>query len=80
MRAGSTKAEWRAGTLPVAPYPKRDFRTSSSRLTYSYRGVLGYDVLVLPNREDGEQRVYACELHDVHGRWLVDYCYPRATL
>jgi hypothetical protein len=24
--------------------------------------------------------VYACELHDVHGSWLVDECYPRKTL
>jgi hypothetical protein len=80
MREGSTKAEWRAGTLPVPPYPGREFRASSLTLKYSYRGVLGYDVLVLPKHENGEQRVYACELHDVRGRWLVDFCYPRATL
>jgi hypothetical protein len=80
MREGSTRAEWQAGTLPVPPYPSAEFRTSSSRLKYSYRGVLGYDVLVLPRTPKGEQRVYACELHDVHGHWLVDWCYPRATL
>jgi hypothetical protein len=80
MHVGSTRAEWEQGTLPVPPYPRNQFRTSSTTLKYSYRGVLGYDVLVLPKRADGEQRVYACELHDVRGRWLVDFCYPRATL
>jgi hypothetical protein len=80
MQEGSTRAEWDAGILPVAPYPGNEFRTSSLRLKYSYRGVLGYDVLVLPKTAKGEQRVYACELHDVHARWLVDFCYPRATL
>ncbi len=80
MREGSTRAEWDAGTLPVPPYPKREFRTYGSTLKYSYRGVLGYDVLVLPQTAAGEQRVYSCELHDLHGHWLVDFCYPRTTL
>ena len=80
MQEGSTRAEWQAGTLPVPPYPGSEFRTAGYRLKYSYRGVLGYDVLVLPKTPKGEQRIYACELHDVHGRWLVDFCYPRATL
>lgn len=80
MREGSTRAEWQSGTLPVPPYPAAEFRASSLRLKYSYRGVLGYDVLVLPRTPKGEQRVYACELHDIHGQWLVDWCYPRATL
>jgi hypothetical protein len=80
MREGSTRAEWDAGTLPVPPYPRTQFRSDGRTLKYSYRGVLGYDVLVLPKRDDGEQRVYACELHELRGRWLVDFCYPRATL
>ncbi len=80
MREGSTRAEWDAGTLPVPPYPKDDFRSYGLTLKYSYRGVLGYDVLVLPRKPSGEQRVYECELHDVRGRWLVDFCYPRTTL
>jgi hypothetical protein len=80
MREGSTRAEWAAGTLPVPPYPLAEFRSAGSTLKYSYRHVLGYDVLVLPKRENGDQRVYACELHELGGHWLVDFCYPRATL
>jgi hypothetical protein len=80
MREGSTRAEWAAGTLPVPPYPRSEYRAYGLTLKYSYRGVLGYDVLVLPKTDRGVQQVYACELDDIHGHWLVDFCYPRTTL
>jgi hypothetical protein len=80
MRIGTSHADWLAGNLPVVPYPAAQYRTASFTLEYSYRGVLGYDVLVLPKRVDGLQEVYSCELHDVGGRWLVDFCVPRKTL
>jgi hypothetical protein len=80
LRAGTTQAQWRAGLLPVVPYPAEQFRSEGATLKYSYRGILGYDVLVVPKTLRGEQRVYACELDKVHGHWLVDWCYPRKTL
>jgi hypothetical protein len=80
MKQDTTHSEWLRGTLPVVPYPAEQFRTASLTLRYSYRGILGYDVLVLPKKTLGMQEVYSCELHDVHGRWLVDFCYPRKTL
>lgn len=84
MRAGTSRSDWLAGDLPVVPYPAAAFRTFGTTLKYQYKGILGYDVLVLPkaNQAGGHagQQVYACELHDVAGRWLVDFCYPRKTL
>jgi hypothetical protein len=80
MKIGTSHADWLAGNLPVVPYPATQYRTASFTLKYSYRNVLGYDVLVLPKRAGGMQEVYSCELHDVGGRWLVDFCYPRKTL
>jgi hypothetical protein len=80
MRSGNTRSAWLAGNLPVVPYPAREFGAASYRLRYSYRGVLGYDVLVLPKHVGGQQVVYACELRLLGGRWLVDSCYPRKTL
>jgi hypothetical protein len=84
MRAGTSYADWLAGDLPVVPYPAKAFRTFGTTLKYQYKDVLGYDVLVLPKENaDGShagQQVYSCELHDVHGHWLVDFCYPRKTL
>ncbi len=84
MKIGTSHANWLAGDLPVVPYPSAAFRTFGLTLKYSYRGVLGYDVLVLPKLTKvgaaaGEQ-VYQCELHSVRGSWLVDFCYPRKTL
>ena len=53
-------------------------------LKYQYRHVLGFDVLVLPKAGPkgklAGQQVYTCELHELGGRWLVDFCYPRKTL
>ncbi len=84
MRAGTSRADWLAGDLPVVPYPAAAYRTFGVTLKYQYKGILGYDVLVLPRENDAGdaagQQVYACELHDVHGSWLVDFCYPRKTL
>jgi hypothetical protein len=84
MKLGTSHADWLAGNLPVVPYPAAAFRTLGLTLKYSYKRVLGYDVLVLPKRtkagDAAGQQVYECELHDLHGRWLVDFCYPRKTL
>ena len=84
MKIGTSRADWLAGDLPIVPYPASGYRTFGTVLKYQYRNVLGYDVLVLPKRNAAGtragQQVYACELHDVRGRWLVDFCYPRKTL
>lgn len=84
MKEGTSRSDWLQGNLPVVPYPASAFRSAGFTLKYQYKGVLGYDVLVLPREtpaaQKAGQQVYACELHDVSGRWLVDFCYPRKTL
>jgi len=85
MKLGVSHADWLAGDLPVVPYPAWAFRTAGYTLKGQFEAVLDYDVLVLPKetkaaRQDAGQQVYSCELRDVHGRWLVDSCYPRKTL
>lgn len=84
MKIGTSHADWLSGNLPVVPYPASAFRTAGFTLKYQYKGILGYDVLVLPKEtkaaQAAGQQVYACELHDVRGQWLVDECYPRKTL
>jgi hypothetical protein len=84
MKIGTSRSDWLHGNLPVVPYPADAFARAGWTLKYSTKGVLGYDVLIVPKQtKAGDlagQQVYACELHDVHGRWLVDYCYPRKTL
>jgi hypothetical protein len=84
MREGTSRSDWLQGNLPVVPYPASAFRSAGFTLKYQYKRILGYDVLVLPKEtpaaQKAGQQVYACELHDVSGRWLVDFCYPRKTL
>jgi len=84
MKTGTSHADWLSGNLPVVPYPANGFRTVGFTLTYQYEGILGFDALVLPNGTKAGQLagqvVYACELHDARGSWLVDECYPRKTL
>ena len=79
MRVDTTRADWLRGDLPVPPYPRVELRTASWRLVGSYPRLLDYDVLVLPKRPGGEQRVYSCELGEYGHRWLVDSCYPRTA-
>ena len=84
MKEGTSRADWLSGNLPVVPYPADGFRTVGFTLTYQYQAILGFDALVLPNGtqagKNAGQQVYACELHEIRGSWLVDECYPRKTL
>ncbi|MDX6487223.1 MAG: hypothetical protein QOF43_2376 [Gaiellaceae bacterium] len=84
LKSGTSHADWLSGNLAVVPYPADGFRTVGFTLKYQYEHVLGYDALLLPNKTKAGQlsgqQVYTCELHDVHGSWLVDECYPRKTL
>jgi len=84
MKEGTSYSDWMHGNLPVFPYPANGFDHAGWTLKYSYKGVLGYDVLVIPKRNKAGnaagQQVYTCELHDVNGKWLIDFCYPRKTL
>ncbi len=84
MRNGVSHRDWLAGNLPVPPYNARAFGSAGYTLQYSYRHVLGYDVLILPRQTRtgaaSGQQVYSCELHEFRDRWLVDSCYPRKTL
>lgn len=81
MRSGTTRQEWLAGSLPVVPYPSSDFGSIGLTFKGAYvGGMIDYDVLVLPRTKTGKQQVYSCELLQEHGRWRVDFCYPRAVL
>jgi hypothetical protein len=78
MKVGVKRSEWLAGTLPVAPYTGT-FGRAEYGLRYSYRGVLGWGVHLLPKTDRDPEGAYLCELHRVRGSWLVDFCYSEAT-
>ncbi len=79
LKVDTTRRQWLAGNLPVPPYPAAQFRRARYAVTYSFQGVLGYDVTVEPKRPTGLWGEYKCELHGGGLRWLVEYCYGAAT-
>lgn len=80
MRQGVTRADWLKGDLPVFPYPAKDFRDVSYRVTGTFAGgLVDVDALLVSRSKNGLELVYSCELHPRAGRFLVDYCYPRKS-
>src|SRR5207247_8546355 len=73
MKVGTSRNDWLAGDLPIVPYPAAAFRSFGATLEYSYQGVLGFDVLILPKATKAGnlagQQVYSCELPELHVRW-----------
>jgi hypothetical protein len=73
LRAGTTRAEWKAGTLPLPPYPVSRARWN---FAYAVAGEVGLDVYV--ESSDPEIRPLTHRLTLVRNkratrpRWLVD--------
>lgn len=73
LRAGTTRANWRAGDIPVVPYPVADARW---KFDYSYADEIGLQVAVFPERSAGlRPAVFDMSLRAVGTgtarRWLV---------
>lgn len=79
LRAGSTRADWLAGRLPVFPFQARDTRFHGWQLLYSYRDEVGLDLLLQPRdiERKGAMAV-SVRLARSGPRWLVDGWYPVA--
>jgi hypothetical protein len=79
LRAGTTRASWRAGDIPVVPYPVDDARW---KFDYSYANEIGLQVAVFPERgADLRPAVFDMSLRAVGTgtarRWLVASWSPR---
>lgn len=81
LRSGTTLADWKAGTLPFAPFPVRNARWA---LAYSVVGEVGLDVLV--ESTDPEIRPLVHRLTLVKSSrasgpaWLVDGWTPMSSV
>ena len=81
LRNGTTVAQWRAGDIPVVPYPVGDARW---KLAYSYADEIGLRVAVFPSAgEDARPMVFDMSLRafaaGAERRWLVDSWSPRGA-
>jgi hypothetical protein len=80
LRAGGPRAQWLRGSLPVFPFPTRDARFPDWKPLYTYRGRVGFDLLLRPRR--GAKRgpiAVKVEMIRRGGQWLVDTWYPVAA-
>ena len=78
---GLTRAQWKTGDIPVAPYSKDDLDVVKWKLDYSYKDRVGLEVYLQPKPTAKVGGLaYNVELHNVgppqHRHWLVDYWTP----
>lgn len=73
LRSGEKLAAWKAGTMPVEPYPVRDARSS---FAYAVRGEVGLDVWVDARDAELSALVYRLTLVRERSSWLVDSWTP----
>jgi hypothetical protein len=78
MRALATPAQWRAGNLPVFPFPV-------SNAPYGIRPIsvtpddITFDLMLHPKPgSDVGVEVYTTEVRKIGGRWLVNEMFPTA--
>jgi hypothetical protein len=80
LRSGTTLADWKAGTLPIPPYP---VRTARWNFAYSVVGEVGLDVLVEPSDPELDPLVHRLTLvpskRPAGPAWLVDGWVPMSS-
>jgi hypothetical protein len=79
MRKGMSRADWRAGNLPVQPYDARGTSFHDWRLVSSYPGVVTLELTLQPRDRSEGAAAYLVDVKPVRGRWLVDSAYQRAS-
>jgi len=80
MRLGSTRAEWRAGTMPVQPFDilGKRFHGWTVESVGPNRATIALLVHVKPGGDVGGAS-FDIALKKLHGRWLVDSATVAAT-
>lgn len=82
LRAGSTLAEWRRGTMPIPQYPAGDKQYHGWGVLDATPTTVDYNILVHPRKgaNAGSSWVFQGELVKQHGRWLVNTIYTTAIM
>jgi hypothetical protein len=78
MRSTTTRAQWRRGELPVAPYPVGGTRYGIRPIVVTADDVI-FDLMLQPRKgSDAGVVVYTTEVQRVDNRWLVASMYTTA--
>jgi hypothetical protein len=79
LRAGTTRADWRRGNIPVQPLEVRGSTFHGWKPSYSYRNEANFELLVHARRgADVGAIAYTVDVKRVGGLWLVDEFAPNA--
>ncbi len=79
FRGGASRVDWRKGDLPVYPYEPRGGTFHGWTVDLSYRERMSVQLFLQPrNPKDGPVD-FSVDLRRLHGRWLIDAFYPRAS-
>jgi len=83
MRSGITRKQWRAGTIPIYPFPAAGTTFHHWSLKWISDGTVGIELLLMPtlkNRFDVGPIIFDLYLKPSGKRWLLDGFMPMATL
>jgi hypothetical protein len=79
FRGGASRAAWRHGDLPVTFYQPRGKTFHGWTVDTSYAKSMSVQLYLQPrNPKDGPVD-YSIDVRRLHGRWLIDSLYARAT-
>jgi hypothetical protein len=79
FRAGGSGSAWRRGDLPVYPYSPRGHRFHGWTVDTSYRDTMSVELFMQPLHPEDGPVDYSVDLRRLHGKWLIDSFYPRAS-
>jgi hypothetical protein len=79
FRGGASRAAWRKGDLPVSVYEPRGRSFHGWTVDTSYRTSMSVQLYLQPRNPKQGPVDYSIDLRRLHGRWLIDSLYVRAT-
>jgi hypothetical protein len=80
LRAGTTRADWRRGSIPVQPLAVRGTAFHGWSPSYSYRDEVNLELLVHARKGESVGAIsYTVDVKRVGGRWRVNEFTPDAT-
>ena len=79
LRAGTTRAQWRAGTFPAPTYDPSGTTFHGWRPVYSFADVASIELDLQPGPTESGPAAFIIDLRRIDSRWLVDGMYERAA-
>jgi len=79
LRAGTTRAQWRAGTVPAPTYDPSGTTFHGWRPVYSFADVASIELDLQPGPTESGPAAFIIDLRRIDSRWLVDGMYERAA-